>query len=93
MSDLAKQFEELWESNDSAPDVFEFVEQHSDANAVDLLPVLLVDQSRRWKTDKPFKVEDYLQHLPSLANYPGNQAAIGNGRVPSKAEWEHRTKH
>jgi hypothetical protein len=42
--DLAKQFGALWESSDSPPDLFAFLEQHSGSDATDKLAVLLQDQ-------------------------------------------------
>jgi len=65
---LAKQFEALWESNDSPPDLFAFLEQNNGSDATDKLAILLEDQRHRWKSDKPLKVEEYLARLPELAS-------------------------
>ena len=47
---LANQYEALYESSDSPPDVFAFLEQHPAASVQDKLAVVLSDQQRRWKT-------------------------------------------
>ncbi len=67
MSSIVQQFNALWESSDSPPDVFAFLEQHNGSANDDVLAVLRTDQNHRWKTDAPFKVEDYLERLPDLA--------------------------
>ncbi len=66
-TDLVAQFSALWKTGGSSPDVFAFLNQHHDVDVADLLSVLNCDQQYRWKTDKPFIVEDYLQQLPQLA--------------------------
>ena len=63
---LADDYAALWESNDSAPDVFAYLEQHSEASVPEKLAVLIRDQQCRWQTDQPLKVEDYLVRLPEL---------------------------
>ena len=76
---LAAKFAALWESQESPPDVFAFVQQHSQASSTDKLQVLLKDQERRWRTDQPVRVEDYLARLPELVADPELklQLAIG----------------
>ena len=68
--EVAKQFEALWESSDSPPDVFAFLQQHDRSEASDILAILLQDQRRRWQTPQPLRVEDYLARFPSLAIDP-----------------------
>ncbi len=97
--DLAKQFGELWESSDSPPDVFAFLELHEGSSGSDILAVLLQDQRCRWQTAQPLKVEDYLQQFPGFAadrDYKLN-LAVGEFRarqnsatLPSVAEFESR---
>ena len=81
--DLEKLFEALWESNDSPPDLFAFLDQHNGSDATDKLDVLLEDQQHRWQTGNPLKVEDYLARLPELASVPDFkfQLAVGEFRV------------
>jgi len=43
---LADQYTAMWEPNDSPPDVFVFLQQHSAASVQDKLAVLLSDQER-----------------------------------------------
>ena len=79
---LATLFEQLWNavnSSNPAPSVFEFLRQHGSTDSDQILAVLLFDQQRRWLTDHPLQVEDYLASLPDL---PGTidwklQLAIG----------------
>ncbi len=66
---LVREFEQLWNSDASQPDVFAFVRQHCVTQADQLLTIVLADQQRRWLTDKPLKVEDYLAGLPDLATH------------------------
>lgn len=81
MSDLVRQFEKLWESSNSAPDVFEFLEQHDCSGADEILPVLLADQSWRWKTSQPLQVDDYLGRIPSLKNDPEIKLQLAAGET------------
>ncbi len=62
-----KHFEALWESGGCPPDVFSFLQQCDDSAIDEVLAVLLTDQSHRWKTEAPHKVEAYLERLPDLA--------------------------
>jgi eukaryotic-like serine/threonine-protein kinase len=77
--ELVRQFEHLWNSTDSAPDVGAFVKQHTSSDSAEILDVLLLDQQQRWRTEQPIRVERYLALLPDL---PGDldwklQLAIG----------------
>ena len=77
--ELLPKFVSLWQSSDSPPDVFGFLRQQGTSDSDHVLAVLLSDQQRRWLTDKPLRVEDYLAGLPDL---PANvdwklQLAIG----------------
>ncbi len=63
---LVRQFEQLWNSCSSPPDVFSFLKQQNSADSDQWLKVLLTDQQRRWQTEKPLQVEDYLAGLPDL---------------------------
>ena len=68
MSDrLIRKFESLWKSGDSAPDVFAFLDRHSEIDDAEKLRILFTDQRHRWLTHQPFKVEDYVSRLPRLA--------------------------
>jgi len=64
---LVRAFEQLWNSDASQPDVFAFVRQHGVTQSDQLLVIVLADQQRHWLTDKPLKVEDYLNGLPDLS--------------------------
>ena len=78
-ADLLSTFEQHWKDCLSPPDVFSFLRQHTACDSVQILAVILSDQQRRWLTDKPLRVEDYLAGIPDL---PGDfdwnlQLAIG----------------
>ncbi|MDA0285200.1 MAG: serine/threonine-protein kinase, partial [Planctomycetota bacterium] len=90
MTSLHQQFEALWESSDSPPDVFSFFQQHNGAADEDVLAVLLADQNLRWITDQPLKVEEYLARLPELADDPDIklQLAVGEFQARQAAETE-----
>ena len=86
--DIAQQLEALWESSDSPPDVFEFLQQHNGTAGDEVLAVLLTDQNRRWKTEAPHKVEDYLERLPQLGNDNDvkQQLAVGEYQARQAAD-------
>ncbi|MDG2129937.1 MAG: hypothetical protein P8K08_18205, partial [Fuerstiella sp.] len=63
---LAQEFEQLWDSGDTPPDVLGFLQQQKSVDSGQWLAVLLSDQKRRWLTDGPLRVEDYLAGLPDL---------------------------
>lgn len=62
---LIKQYEELWDNSKQPPDVFEYLQSQEGYTEEALLELVLVDQSRRWKSHMPWKVEKYLEDLPS----------------------------
>ncbi len=82
--ELAKQFEALWESSDSPPDVFAFLEQHNGSDSTGILAILLTDQQHRWQTDSPFKVEDYLARIPNLASDPDIKLQLAVGEFQAR---------
>jgi eukaryotic-like serine/threonine-protein kinase len=84
---LASDFAALWESNASPPDVFAFLRQHA-AASYETLNVLLYDQQRRWQTEQPLRVEDYLAQLTDLATDPDLklQLAVGEFQARQNAE-------
>ena len=86
--EVAKQFEALWESGDSPPDVFAFLQQHHGSDASDILAVLLQDQRHRWQTDQPLKVEDYLAQFPDLADDPDCKLNLAVGEFQARQNGE-----
>ncbi|HZL87244.1 MAG TPA: protein kinase, partial [Pirellulaceae bacterium] len=64
---LDKQLTQLWQSGESTPDVFAFLNEHAGASAAEAVDVIVADQRSRWRTSQPLRVEDYLAKLPSLA--------------------------
>ncbi len=86
--EVAKQFAALWESSDSPPDVFTFLQQHQGSDAADILAVLLQDQRHRWQTDQPLKVEAYLAHFPDLADDPDCQLNLAVGEFQARQNGE-----
>lgn len=63
---LVQDFERLWDSADAPPDVLAFLLQQTTVDSDQWLAVLLSDQRRRWLTENPLQVEDYLAGLPGL---------------------------
>ena len=87
LQNLAEKLQALWDSADSLPDVFGFLEQHADSELEAKLAVLRVDQQRRWKTDEPLKVEDYLARLPDLADSACKvELAVGEFKARQNSE-------
>ncbi len=80
----ADQFQALWIADISAPDVFAFLEQHNDLDREAQLAVLRCDQQRRWQTDQPLKVEDYLARLPDLAGDSECKAELAVGEFQAR---------
>ncbi|MGZ0174451.1 MAG: serine/threonine-protein kinase, partial [Planctomycetales bacterium] len=98
-AELTEQFEALWDSGDSPPDLVSFLGQHGASAGDDVVAVVLLDQQRRWKTDSPLKVEDYLSFVPSLAGQADIhlrlavgefEARQGSGTVPNIHEFTER---
>ena len=82
--ELTEQFAALWDSGDSPPDLFSFLEQHDASADADVVAVVLLDQKRRWKTDSPLMVEDYLSGVSGLAGQPGIQLELAVGEFRAR---------
>ncbi len=63
---VVQRFEQFWADSADVPDIFLLLPQLGPLDPDQLLAVLLVDQQRRWKTENPLRVEDYLAGLPTL---------------------------
>ena len=85
-AELTEQFEALWDSGDSPPDLVSFLEQHGPSADDDVVAVVLLDQKRRWKTDSPLKVEDYLSVIPGLADHADIQLQLAVGEFQAQQE-------
>jgi len=83
---LTEEWESLWDSGDLPPDLVSFVEQHAASAEDDLVAVVLLDQKRRWKTDSPLKVEDYLSVIPGLADHADSQLQLAVGEFQARQE-------
>lgn len=81
---LAARFAALWESSDSPPDVFAFLQENAGVSSSDKLHVLLIDQEQRWQTDQPLPVEDYLLRLPELAADPKLKLQLAVGEFQAR---------
>ena len=80
---IVRRFEQLWNSAETPPDVFAFLKQQNVADPDQWLAVLLSHPKKRWETNRPLTVEEYLAGLPNL---PGNvdwklQLAIGESEA------------
>ncbi|MCE9605550.1 MAG: SUMF1/EgtB/PvdO family nonheme iron enzyme [Planctomycetia bacterium] len=85
---LANEFAALWEANDSTPDVFDFLQKRADALLSERLGVLLCDQRKRWHTNHPLRVEDYLSKLPELAVDPELKLQLAIGEFQARRDGE-----
>ncbi len=83
---LPDEFEALWESGDGPPDVFAFLEQHPHYDTSKKLGVVLRDQQRRWRSDRPLTVEDYLARLPDVASEPDSKLLLAIGEFQARKE-------
>ena len=83
-AELTEQFESLWDSGDSPPDLVSFLEQHGASAGDDVVAVVLLDQQRRWKTDSPLKVEEYLSFIPGLAGQADIQLRLAVGEFQAR---------
>ena len=84
MPTLADQFRALWESSNSPPDVFAFLEQNAGSEPSQQVAVLLLDQQHRWKTPLPLPVERYLGRLPNLASDPQFKLQLAVGEFQAR---------
>ena len=82
--ELANEFDALWTSSDSPPDVFAFLDRHADSGSDERIAVLLQDQLRRWLTSQPLKVEDYLAQLPELVGNPDSKLQLAIGEFQAR---------
>lgn len=82
--EIAKQFEALWESSNSPPDVFAFLQQFDSLDPSDILQILLRDQQHRWRTDKPLQVEDYLVGIPAMAQNADRRLQLAVGEFQAR---------
>ncbi len=60
-------FEGRWTSGESPPDVFVFLTDRGVADASLKRSILMLDQKYRWQQSTTLTVEEYLQHLPDVA--------------------------
>jgi len=67
----ADQYRKLWGFG-PPPDLQEFLSQLPPLSADELLDVIEIDRSERWRKDERVKAEKYLRHFPALA---GDQEA------------------
>ncbi len=67
---LPDQFSAIWDGSDSPPDVFCFLEAHTEATARERANVLLIDQFWRWRSKVELPVEKYFETCPDVGS-PG----------------------
>lgn len=82
--ELISQFESMWKSGETPPDVFAFLEHNSSSTrSEDRQLLLLKDQDHRWSVGCPLHVEDYVERLPHLADEPSSllELALGEFRA------------
>jgi hypothetical protein len=89
-SDLADRLQAAWESGDTIPDLAVFLRDGEGLSAEQMLELCLLDQSYRWRLDKPLQVEDYLSLYPTLAEQPELVFELLYGEV--RTAGGHRTR-
>ena len=70
MSLLAQRYYEHSHTERSADSLERFLAGHPDLSVVQLVEVLLVDQSLRWRDAAGPSVEQYLKRFPAVADQP-----------------------
>lgn len=60
MDPISRQLNEIWTKSQTPPDVFRFLSSLRNADEAEIVSVIQVDQTHRWKTTKPLLVEEYL---------------------------------
>ena len=85
MQKLVESYERLWNESADPPDIEEFLSNAQiDLDAVpakSLLPVILLDQKKRWSAGKPIKVEQYVAKLPFLKDDAAGKAELLLGEL------------
>ncbi|MBX3444034.1 MAG: SUMF1/EgtB/PvdO family nonheme iron enzyme [Planctomyces sp.] len=62
--DAVERIRALWAAGDGPPDVFSVLAETPDLDTEAVAQALLCDQQRRWQSNRPLTVEDYLAGLP-----------------------------
>ena len=81
--ELLREYQQL--QSDGPHDLFAFLASRPRASSDAILNVILHDIQERWKSDRPRKVEEYLERLPELVNDP--QAIIALVKAEQKAQF------
>lgn len=68
-SSLVNEFTKLWQSSESAPDVFQFLTDHPHAAPTEVAAVCAVDQRERSSRGERLPAEDYIRQLPQLRDH------------------------
>ncbi len=56
-----------WEDGDTIPELATVLRDQERLSPVQLVELCLIDQSYRWRTPEPVRVEDYLAACPRIA--------------------------
>lgn len=79
-----EEFKGLWESG-VIPDVFGFLKSRVKEDHDTLQAILRIDQSYRWQTDNPLRIEDYLKHLPGARARQGFVISLVEGEFRARS--------
>ncbi len=82
--ELAKRLLTAWESGDTVPDPASFLIGCEGCSPDEILELCLIDQSFRWRSDKPLRVEEYLGFHPALAEHPEHVFELLYGEVRAR---------
>ncbi len=61
-------FSQLCANEEHWPDVFDFLEQHSELSDREKIDILLVDQYQRWEQQQTIPVDYYLERTPEISD-------------------------
>ena len=66
--DLLQEYQQL--QSDGPIDLFAFLSSRPQSSSEARLKVILHDLQERWKSNQPWKVEDYLERFPEFGHDP-----------------------
>jgi len=83
---LAGQLRNVWESGETLPPLSAILRGSGQLAPEELLELCLIDQSHRWRTPDPLRVEDYLALCPMIAQRPELQFELAYGELRTRQQ-------
>lgn len=81
---LADELRAAWEAGDAIPDLAVLLCGSGGLSAEQLTELCLTDQSYRWRTPEPLRVEDYLAACPAIARQPELVLELAYGEIRTR---------